>query len=75
MVPFLFDSLAAAMASFIIQGHHPDACVKAGILAAHYSLKSRDAISPAINPENFIPENVKVWVPWQAREIDISAVL
>ncbi|PFX11514.1 Pseudouridine kinase, partial [Stylophora pistillata] len=64
------DSFAAAMASFIIQGHSPVICVKAGILAAQYSLQSQDAISPAVFPENFTLENVESCIPWDANDID-----
>lgn len=63
-------SFAAAMASFIIQGYSPDICVKAGILAAQYSLQSRDAVSPSVFPENFTPENVESCIPWDANDID-----
>ena len=63
-------SFAAAMASFIIQGHSPVICVKAGILAAQYSLQSQDAISPAVFPENFTLENVESCIPWDANDID-----
>ncbi|KAL9961537.1 hypothetical protein ACROYT_G030495 [Oculina patagonica] len=66
------DSFAAAMASFIIQGFSPDICVKAGILAAQYSLQSQDAIAPAVFPENFTPENVELCIPWDANDIDID---
>lgn len=66
------DSFAAAMASFIIQGFSPDICVKAGILAAQYSLQSQDAIAPAVFPENFTPENVEDCIPWDAKDIDID---
>ena len=60
------------MASFIIQGFSPDICVKAGILAAQYSLQSQDAIAPAVFPENFTPENVEDCIPWKAKDIDID---
>ena len=69
---FLSFSFAAAMASFVIQGFAPDICVKAGILAAQYSLQSQDAIAPAVFPENFTPENVEVCIPWDAKDIDID---
>lgn len=66
------DSFAAAMASCIIQGHSPVICVKAGILAAQYSLQSQDAISPAVFPENFTPENVESCIPWDANDISMD---
>lgn len=69
---FVSFSFAAAMASFIIQGFSPDICVKAGILAAQYSLQSQDAIAPAVFPENFTPENVELCIPWDANDIDID---
>lgn len=69
---FLCFSFAAAMASCIIQGHSPVICVKAGILAAQYSLQSQDAISPAVSPENFTPENVESCIPWDANDINMD---
>lgn len=69
---FLCFSFAAAMASCIIQGHSPVICVKAGILAAQYSLQSQDAISPAVFPENFTPENVESCIPWDANDINMD---
>lgn len=60
------------MASFIIQGFSPDICVKAGILAAQYSLQSQYAISPAVLPENFTPENIETCIPWDPKHIDID---
>lgn len=69
---FLFFSFAAAMASFVIRGHSPDLCVKAGILAAQYSLQSQDAVAPTVFPENFTPENVDDCILLESRDIDIS---
>jgi len=66
------DSFAAAMASFIIRGFSPDICVKAGMLAAQYSLQSQDAIAPTVFPENFTPENVEDCIPWEPNDIDID---
>lgn len=66
------DSFAAAMASFVIRGHSPDLCVKAGILAAQYSLQSQDAVAPTVFPENFTPENVDDCILLESRDIDIS---
>lgn len=64
------DSLAATMAFFIIRGHPPDLCVKAGLLAAHLSLQSPDAIPITIDPENFTPENVEDCIQCEAKDID-----
>lgn len=66
------DSFAAAMASFIIRGLSPDICVKAGMLAAQYSLQSQDAIAPTVFPENFTPENVEDCIPWEPRDVDVD---
>lgn len=66
------DSFAAAMASFVIRGHPPDLCVKAGLLAAHYSIQSQDAIAITVNPENFTPENVEDCIDCKANDIDID---
>jgi len=60
------------MASFIIRGFSPDICVKAGMLAAQYSLQSQDAIAPTVFPENFTPENVEDCIPWEPNDIDID---
>ena len=70
--PLFSFSFAAAMASFIIRGHSPDLCVKAGMLAAQYSLQSQDAIAPAVFPENFTPENVEDCISWEPKDIDIN---
>ena len=66
----LSSSLAATMAFFIIRGHPPDLCVKAGLLAAHLSLQSPDAIPITIDPENFTPENVEDCIQCEAKDID-----
>ena len=62
------------MISSIVQGYEPSICVKAGLLAAEYSISCQDAISPSVNPHNFTPESIEMYAPFTPQVIDVSHV-
>ncbi|XP_041109872.1 pseudouridine-metabolizing bifunctional protein C1861.05 [Polyodon spathula] len=63
------DSLAAGLMAGMLQGQDWDTCVKMGLLAADMSLRSHDAVSPALSSTTVSLEQVRArrWPPvtWQ----------
>lgn len=52
------DSLAAAVIAGLLSGHDTQTCLRMGLLAASYSLKSRDPISRSITVDSVSPQQV-----------------
>ena len=66
------DSLTAAFISSALAGHPPEVCVKAGLMAAWYSVQAPLAVSTSIIPEQFTIDRIEFWAPWQATILDIE---
>jgi hypothetical protein len=56
----------------IVQGHDPDLCVKAGLMAALMSLKSFHAVPPTITPDKLTSDKIRTWAPWQPEMVKQS---
>ncbi|XP_038636880.1 uncharacterized protein zgc:136858 isoform X2 [Scyliorhinus canicula] len=52
------DSLAAGIIAGILTGQETHTCIRMGLLAAHYSLGSQEAISTLINTDSVNPQKV-----------------
>ncbi|XP_041072153.1 pseudouridine-metabolizing bifunctional protein C1861.05 [Carcharodon carcharias] len=57
------DSLAAGIIAGILTGQETHTCIRMGLLAASYSLRSQEAISTLINTDSVNPQQVidRVW--------------
>ena len=69
-VLFSSFSLTAAFISSVLAGHSPDVCVKAGLMAAWYSVQGPLAVSASVIPEQFTIDRIEFWAPWQATILD-----
>uniref|UniRef100_A0A4W3JZI2 Zgc:136858 n=1 Tax=Callorhinchus milii TaxID=7868 RepID=A0A4W3JZI2_CALMI len=58
------DSLAAAVIAGLLSGQDTHTCLRMGLLAANYSLKSRDPISRSITMDSVNPQRVneRAWL-------------
>ena len=45
--------------------------VKVGLRVAHLSLLSPDAISPLLNPDFLMKENIRLWSPWKPKTLTL----
>lgn len=64
------DCLAATMIHGIVQGHDPDLCIKAGLMAAQMSLRSYTPVPASITPERVTLDKVKQWAPWKPNRMN-----
>ncbi|XP_046583894.1 pseudouridine-metabolizing bifunctional protein C1861.05-like [Haliotis rubra] len=67
------DCFAAGVIDAIVKGHDLDLCIKAGLMAAQYSLQSHHAVPTTILPEAFSSDRVEKWAPWKPRLIKLGS--
>lgn len=65
-------SLTAAFISSALAGYTPEVCVKAGLMAAWYSIQGSLAVSASVIPEQFTIDRIQFWAPWQPTILDIE---